>query len=120
MEAYTKPHHVRIVQVHYVALIIFSTLLVSGCSKPIKEAIVGKWSQGPSDYFEFFHDNTFIVFSSGEQGSGRWIEVSDDRIKADLDDRTIFFEDIKISGNQITWVTNLNGTRRPPATLKRL
>ncbi len=90
----------------YPAILMLSAILLAGCSKPIEEAIIGKWGEGKHVNFEFFHDNTFLFNDGSKQLSGRWMMVGDDRIKADIPvfgtTVTLVFEDIEISGNKMT------------------
>jgi hypothetical protein len=83
-------------------------LLTSGCSKSLSQAIVGRWKiPGEAGFFEFFVDNTVLLSDDKRQFSGKWTVVGNNRIKADIAadlgaTATLIFDDIHMSGNQLT------------------
>ena len=106
----TRQHRTGIHSSLHASIFLIAVLLLTGCSKPIDEAIVGKWDDGTGTTFEFFHDNTMLLVNGDERQSWTWTKVADDRIKIDITmlatTTTLVFEDIEISGNKITFTLN--------------
>jgi len=98
--------------------LLLIALLITGCSKPIEEEIIGKWKDDRG-YIEFFQDYTYIMFDGNKQFSGRWTKAGDDRIKGEFTvigtTAILMFENINVSGDKMS--LSINGSS--PATLTR-
>ncbi|RXK81134.1 hypothetical protein EST62_12135 [Chlorobaculum sp. 24CR] len=107
----------RILSALHPAILILAAIFLAGCSKPTEEAIIGKWEEEgkAGEFIEFFHDKTFLISTGKEQLSGKWTKVGEDRIKADITTLgttvTMLFEEIRISGNQMTGTLYVGGER---------
>jgi hypothetical protein len=96
--------HIR-VAVSIALLLIFS----NGCTKPLENAIIGKWKEeGQQREMEYFADKTFS-FSEGSQPiiGGIWTALSEHRIKLDpkvggLTAAPFVFENVQVSGDHLT------------------
>jgi len=101
-------------------LCIAGIVLVTACSKPFSEAIVGKWEDTQtSDRMEFLPDHTFNITSHGRGVSGKWTKVDNTRFKLDMvmqgNPGFIMMEDVTISGDEMK--ATLAGT---PGTARRV
>lgn len=124
----TTPTHKRMPFSLYAVIFLITAFTLTGCSKPIEKAIIGKWKEDPKGDFpdfdsdsgmlvEFFNDNTVLLYASEPRGT--WAKIGDNRIKIDIKitKSTLLFDDIRISGNKMETTLNMSS---PRGTLNRV
>jgi hypothetical protein len=98
-----------------------SSTIKSYTQPPIDKYVIAKWKNEKNNnkVIEFFPDNTFSVTDGDKKIGGKWIKVSDNRIKAEMSflgvTEIITFDDIVVKGDTMT--TTVDGIRH---TLSRI
>jgi len=76
----TKPLYSRLLPLLMFMAVLTSTILISGCSAPAKDPVIGTWSwsdgKGYVESYTFNADHTFSAQALGSEFNGTWEMVS--------------------------------------------